>query len=211
MRLRTIAVLLVLACVSNQVQRTECRRHKDKRSRGDEPQENFRVPSSDRNNNGAKSAGGKGMFQGKFTTKVKSQCTWAATGDYDAVLTVSCKKGQKSFECAYIARPTTCPQYTSNAKLYWKQVARSLKKQKKLCYDQTSLVKAGMCRKAPQDAHFKLSQLPKEVAKQIPPSSRDNELCPDQIDKRAFVEEYCSRSWSSLCAFLFSMVQNEDC
>ncbi|KAL2077634.1 hypothetical protein ACEWY4_027138 [Coilia grayii] len=206
----TVAVLLVLACISNQVQKAECHRHKERGSR-EEQSEKFEVRSSDRNDSGLKSVGQKAMFKGRFSAKDKSQCTWVAAGDDDVVLDVSCKKGGKSFECTYIAKPTTCPQYTSNAKLYWKQISRSLKKQRKLCYDRTSLVKAGMCRKAPEEAHFKLSQIPKEAAKPTPPSSKDNELCPDQIDKKAFVEGYCTRSWTSLCTFLFTMIQNEDC
>ncbi|XP_062379906.1 fibroblast growth factor-binding protein 1 [Sardina pilchardus] len=210
MHLSTIAVLLVFACISNQILKTECQRQKERGGRREE-QQRLPVPSSDRNDRGSKSAGGKGMFKGRFSAKDKAQCTWVATGEDDFVLGVTCKKGGKSFDCAYVARPTSCPQYDSNTKQYWKQIARSLKKQRKLCYDQKSLVKAGMCRKAPEESHFRLSQTPKETAKPTPPPSRDNELCPDQIDKKTFADEYCNHSWTSLCNFLFTMIQNEDC
>ncbi|XP_012686611.2 fibroblast growth factor-binding protein 1 [Clupea harengus] len=210
MHLSTAAVLLVLACISDQILEAECQREKGRGGKR-ESQQRLSVPPSDRNDNGPKSAGGKGIFKGRFSAKDKAQCTWVATGDEEFVLGVTCKKGAKSFDCAYVAKPTTCPQYASNAKLYWKQIARSLKKQRKLCYDGTSLIKAGMCRKAPEDAHFKLSQTPKETAKPKSASSKDNELCQDQIDKKTFAEEYCSHSWTSLCAFLFTMIQSEDC
>lgn len=210
MNLSTVAVLLVLVCISNQINKAECQRQQERAGKR-ETQQRLQVPSSDRNDSGPKSDSGKGMFKGRFSAKDKAQCTWVATGDDEFVLGVTCKKGGRSFDCAYVAKPTACPQYASNAKQYWRQIGRSLKKQRKLCYDHKSLVKAGMCRKAPEDAHFKLSQTPKETTKPTPPPSKDNELCPDQIDKKTFAEEYCSHSWSSLCTFIFTMIQNEDC
>ncbi|KAJ8014839.1 hypothetical protein DPEC_G00019930 [Dallia pectoralis] len=162
-----------------------------------------------------------GVFKGKFTTRDKAQCTWLATGADYFMLGVTCKKGEKSFDCEYVSRPTTCPGYETNPTAYWKQIARSLKKHKKLCSDSSALVKAGMCRNAPHDAHFKLNrkhrdivvpiprntvQTPYSLSEQSTPSAKS---CAVQNKKRA--DEYCAESWSSLCAFLFSMVQNDEC
>ncbi|XP_058496587.1 fibroblast growth factor-binding protein 1-like [Solea solea] len=102
---------------------------------------------------------------GKFTLKDKMQCTWTARDARGAVrLLVKCenpearvKGGTTEMKCEYTAKPQSCPGFQSDPKSFWKQVARALKRlQGKVCRDERALVKAGMCKRAPRDAHFKL-------------------------------------------------------
>uniref|UniRef100_A0A3Q3GFB2 Fibroblast growth factor binding protein 1a n=1 Tax=Labrus bergylta TaxID=56723 RepID=A0A3Q3GFB2_9LABR len=148
-------------------------------------------------------------------TKGELECTWAATGEDVFILGVSCKKGGKSFSCEYVSRPTLCPQFASDAKLYWKQIARALKKQKNLCQDGAALVRAGMCRRADRGAHFRLRNTQRKT-KNDPPPPPSPQPAPGavkscQSDNMKLAEEYCNRSWSSVCTFFFTMVQDYDC
>lgn len=222
--LTNLAVVLVVACISQQLMVANCQKEKGKgrkgrtegkekvkdrgQKQGEQPPPKLPVPSPHK-----KDGGPKAPFKGKFTAKDKTQCTWVATGDDAFVLGVNCNKGGQRFECEYVARPNACPQYASNAKGYWKQIARALKKQKTMCNDATALVKAGMCRKAPKDAHFKLNNNARTKTTNPPPSVAPAGLksnCPE-VDLNKLGEEYCSSSWSSLCTFFFSMVHSDDC
>lgn len=219
--LTNLTVMLVIACISQQFMVAHCqgskkRGMKKKENEGPKDGEQPKPPvqSPDK-----KSSSPKGnVFKGKFSAKDKTQCTWVATGDDAFVLGVNCKKGETSFDCKYVAKPATCPGYESNVKAYWKQIARALKKQKKLCLDSTALIKAGMCRKAPNDAHFKLNNTPRDVVvprttiqTHSPPYVSPSGAKSCTVDKKRLAEEYCAGSWSSLCTFFFSMVQNDDC
>lgn len=216
--LSNIAIVLVLACIAQLVLVADCRRggkgtrsgqrtHSGKKER--EPKPNPIQPA-DRKEKEHKTPTVKGVFKGKFSTKDKTHCTWLATGEDAFTLGVTCKKGGDTFVCEYTARPTACPDYASNVKQYWKQIARALKKQKVLCKDPKALVKAGMCRRAPKVAHFKLSDTPSKHPDSSTPSpaSSGGKSCTDYQKQRA--EEYCSTSWSSLCTLFFSMVQGGD-
>ncbi|XP_010895518.2 fibroblast growth factor-binding protein 1 [Esox lucius] len=220
--LTNLAVLLVIACISQQLMVANCQgpkkrgmKKKEKVGPKDESQPKPSVPSTDKRNS---SPNVKGVFKGKFT-KDKAQCTWVATGADAFVLGVNCKKGEKSFDCEYVARPATCPGYESNAKAYWKQISRSLKKQKKLCMDSTVLIKAGMCRNAPQDAHFKLNKKNQDIVIPLPRTTVQTRSSSETtsrakscaVHNKKLAEDYCADSWSSVCAFLFSMVQNDEC
>ncbi|KAJ8384865.1 hypothetical protein AAFF_G00197750 [Aldrovandia affinis] len=211
--LNHFALVLLLACVAQHVFIINCEKEQGRRGNRDgkggqgPPQQ--KPPST--------SAGGKAYLKGKFSTKDKTQCTWLANEEDTVTLGIVCQKGGVGFNCEYTARPATCAPYASNVKAYWKQIARALKKQKNICQDTAALIKTGMCKKAPKDAHFKLS-----ISTPPPPtvrpetttttlSSSENNSCTDKIDKKKLAEEYCSGSWVSLCNFIFTMVQSEDC
>ncbi|XP_036373176.1 fibroblast growth factor-binding protein 1-like [Megalops cyprinoides] len=218
MILNHFALVLLIACVAQQVLVINCEKGqgrkgkrdgkgKDNGSQGPPP---AKPPVA---STGSEGQVGKGALKGKFSTKDKTQCTWQASGQDRFTIAVVCEKGGVGFNCEYTARPAACPQYASGAKTYWKQIARALKKQKNICQDANTLVKAGMCKKAPRDAHFKLSistPAPPRPETTTPPPS-DNKTCSDKADKQKLAEEYCSSSWVSLCNFFFSMIQNEDC
>ncbi|KAG8014683.1 Fibroblast growth factor-binding protein 1 [Nibea albiflora] len=144
--------------------------------------------------------------RGKFSTNDKMQCTWTAT-NVGAIMRLS-----------------------SDRKNFWKQVSRAFKRmQGKVCKDDRALVKAGMCKRAHRDAHFKLDlsssvtsaqsgepetpklpQPPRSTAASTPTSTSPT-ACTKRADHRKKAEEHCSSSWASLCTFFFSMLQSDDC
>nr|XP_019959994.1 PREDICTED: fibroblast growth factor-binding protein 1-like [Paralichthys olivaceus] len=212
--LTNLAILLVLACISHQLMLGSCQ--KGRRGRGgrgvDRGQHKDR--SGPKVARQPKSVSAQ-PIKGKLVTKDKSECTWAATGEDVFVLGVTCKKGDTSFSCEYVSKPFLCPRYASNVKLYWKQIARALKKQKNLCQDGSAPVRAGMCRQAARDAHFRLRDVQRETVQPPPPppppppAARAVKSC--QPGHKKLAEEHCNDSWSSLCTFFFTMVQDDDC
>lgn len=244
MLLRSFALWLFVACITQQFSvstgKGEGKGRKGKGSNNKPEQSPSAAPS--RTERDGKPPGGKGGTKGKFSTKDKMQCTWAARGEETVTLAVTCKNpeavitgGVTDFKCDYTAKPTTCSGFGTNPAGYWKQVARALKKmQRKLCKDERALVRAGMCKRAPQDAHFKLdptssqasgqqpddtvsrqktpSSTPKTTTTTTTPATRNTKgPCTERVDQEKLAEEYCSSSWASLCTFFFSMVQSGDC
>ncbi|KAM8842699.1 fibroblast growth factor-binding protein 1-like [Synchiropus picturatus] len=159
----------------------------------------------------------------KFTNKDKMQCTWNATGPEEKMtLSVTCENpeariigGETDLQCDYNGRPALCPGFRSNPRVYWKQVARALKRlQGKLCKDERALVKAGTCRRAPHDTHFKLVLGSAVSSAQsggidIPPPAPGSTACTGT--HRQTAEEYCSHTWASVCTFFLAMLQKENC
>lgn len=207
--LTNVTILLVLACISHQLMLSSCQKSHGRRGRGVDRGQHKDRPGV-KGGRQPKSVSAQ-PIKGKLVTKDKSECTWAATGEDLFTLGVTCKKGGRSFSCEYVARPTACLQYASNVKLYWKQMARALKKQKNLCQDSRALVRAGMCKRAARDAHFRLrnAQRKTDSPSTPPPASRAVKSC--QPENMKLAEEYCNNSWTSLCTFLFTMVQDYDC
>lgn len=216
--LKTLAPCLLLAFLGQQVSLSSGARSVDHQS--------GRAQRSDK---------GAASGRGKFTTRDKLQCTWNARVVGDAVkLQVRCenpeariKGGVTELRCEYNAKPAMCPSYLSDTRGFWKQVGRALKKlQGKVCRDERALVKAGMCRRAPKDAHFKLDISSSVASAQSgepetvpppPPRITSNgtgtgpTACTKRADHRKSAEEYCSSSWASVCSFFLSMLQSEDC
>lgn len=204
--LTNISLLLVLACISHQLVLSSCQKtHGRRGSRGqnkDKPIQNL----------GCQPKTAPARLKGKLVTTDKSECTWSATGNDLLTLRITCQKGVSRFSCEYNARPSVCPQYSSKAELFWKQMARALKKHQSLCEDSNVPIKAGLCKRAAKDAHFRLSHVQEKTIAPPPPSLpklRAVKSCQDDNMKRA--EEYCSNSWSSVCVFFFTMVQDYDC
>lgn len=203
--LTNISLLLVLACISHQLVLSSSQKsHARRGSRGQNKDKQI-------NNVGRHLNSGHARPKGKLVTKDKSECTWSVTGNDLLTLRVTCQKGVSSFSCEYNARPSVCPWYSTKAELYWKQIARALKKHQSLCQESNVSVKAGLCRKAARDAHFRLSHVQKQTTPPPPTQSQPRAVksCLDDNMKRA--EEYCSNSWSSFCLFFFTMVQDYDC
>lgn len=213
--LTNLTVLLLLGCISHQLALISCQKSPGRRGRGSERGQHRDKPAL----KAARQAKSPQSLKGKTATKDGSECRWAATGQDVVVLVVTCKKGGTNFSCEYEARPSACPQYASDARLYWKQVARALKKQKNLCRDRRAMIRAGMCRRASRDAHFTLRGNREKVVTAVtavtaPSPTLQPHLgrvttCPSKNKKRA--EEFCDESWSSFCMFFFTMVQGDDC
>ncbi|KAM3623097.1 uncharacterized protein V6R79_006939 [Siganus canaliculatus] len=167
--------------------------------------------------------------RGKFSMGGQMQCAWTAKDAADTVrLTVKCEDpearvrgGVTERRCHYDGKPQLCPGFRSDPRGFWKQVARAFKKlHSKTCTDERALVKAGMCKSAPRDAHFKLdihssvesaqsgdAEAPQPTMQPPPSATRSSSNSTECHRKKA--EETCSSSWASLCAFFFSMLQND--
>lgn len=162
--------------------------------------------------------------RGKFSIKGQVQCTWGARDVGDTVmLSVKCENPEtrgSTRTCQYVAKPQSCPGYLSDNRGFWKQVARALSRLRgKVCKDEHALVRAGMCKRAPRDAHFKLDTVgsvtsaaaghrgtpPPTPARSTPAAPT---ACTGRADHRKTAEEYCSSAWASVCSFVFSMLQS---
>lgn len=224
--LKTFAPWLLLAFLGQQVSLSSGVRNKN-RGAG-----RTATPAPERaQRSGSKSpATGRGKF---LISDRKMQCTWGAKDVGETVrLSVKCenpeariKGGVTDMECKYNGKPQHCQGYESDPKGFWKQVARAFKKlQGKVCQDERALVRAGMCKRAPRDAHFKLdinssvasaqSGGLSEDPKPQPPrptssTSVGPKACTEQQKKKK-AEENCGR-WASVCTFFISMLQSEDC
>ncbi|KAA0709576.1 Fibroblast growth factor-binding protein 1 [Triplophysa tibetana] len=207
MRVKDVALVLIFACVAQQFLQVDSLKDKPRRGRAHPGKGERR--KGQKNETGPQ-ASSDTVVRGRFSTMEKAQCTWVAASEGDRfLLGVTCAHEGKDFECKYVAKPTTCQRYSSNSEAYWKQIGRSLKKLKGLCRDFAARVKAVMCRRAPKEAHFRLVHTRSSSGVPSPPPG--SPPCPGRVDKMKRAEEYCTSSWSSLCTFLFSMVENDEC
>ncbi|XP_024919048.1 fibroblast growth factor-binding protein 1 [Cynoglossus semilaevis] len=195
----TTTIVLLLACVSYELMLGCSHKADGQNGRGvDRGEKLSRQPKST----------SAQQVKGKVVTRDRSECTWAAAGQDLLVLSVTCKKGRsRSVSCEYVGKPFLCTEYAANVGLYWKQISRALKKQRSLCENHRALVKAGMCRGAEKEAHFRLYD--PQTTTSAPPAATTVRSC--QPVNRKLAEEYCNKSWSSFCLFFFTMVQDNDC
>ncbi|XP_062430892.1 fibroblast growth factor-binding protein 1 [Rhea pennata] len=238
MKIKSFGLLCVLILVS-QMLLANCERQKERKKerKGVEKDGKSQAESNQQNEKGKKSKGGKASPKGKFKTKENAECTWAVTDISAATVHIECKNGENKFWCEFSGDPSSCSQYAANQKSYWKQVSRSLKKQKQICQDPKSVLKSKVCRKGPQTAHLKLTSSSllmsvgrvkgnathhaKEGAqasasasitkKQPEQNSQDCVEDIDYIDQRKVAEEYCPESLLSFCNFFITMVQDKKC
>ncbi|NXX86533.1 FGFP1 protein, partial [Urocolius indicus] len=229
--------LCVLILVS-QILLANCERQKQRKKgrQGIEDNGKKQTEPNQENGKGRKSKGGKASPKGKFKTQENAECTWAVTDMNAATVHVECKQGDREFWCEFSGEPSTCPQYTENQKSFWKQVSRSLKKQKQICQDHKSVLKSKVCRKGPRSAHLKLTQsslltsvspakgntidggrqivqspTAVSVTEKKVESPQDCVEDVDYIDQRKVAEEYCPESLLSFCNFFITMVQDKKC
>ncbi|XP_026112325.1 fibroblast growth factor-binding protein 1-like [Carassius auratus] len=154
------------------------------------------------------------VHKGKFIIKDKAKCSWVARGEDIYTMTVRCKpRNEDGFSCKYTAKPSTCTEYGSNPKGYWKQIGRSVAIQKTLCADARALIRTGMCKRAPLAAHFKLTEISQEKppTEKTPTTTSTKLQCTERTDHSEVAKEMCGDSWASLCAFVFTIVQSGDC
>ncbi|KAF7666742.1 hypothetical protein LDENG_00093190 [Lucifuga dentata] len=230
--LRTFASCLLFSIVVQQVSLTAGARKDDHRERRVST-----VGGIARRSGDVSEVTGRGKF-----TKDKMKCTWTAREVEEKVkVSVVCEDpvarrqgGVTDLWCNYYGKPRSCPAYASNPSGFWKQVSRAFKRlQGKACSDDRALVKAGMCKRAPREAHFKLDISSSVAAAQSggesetrPPRPRPHvpttaaptgqtfaggEGCAEGTDHRKTADEYCSSSWASVCSFFLSMLQSGDC
>ncbi|KAM9363961.1 fibroblast growth factor-binding protein 1-like [Symphorus nematophorus] len=239
--LRTFAPCLLLFFLGQQVSLSSAARSKSRRGRGGGGADKTVTGAPGRAQRSGNKSAASG--RGKFTTNEKMQCSWTAKDVGDTVrLSVKCenpearvKGGVTDLQCAYNAKPHSCPAYQSNPKGFWKQVARAFRKlHGKVCKDDRALVRTSLCKRAPRDAHFKLDITSSVASAQsgdkgthqlLPTRSTTISItstaaaaapgrstsCTKRVDHSKKAEEHCSSSWASLCTFFFSMLQSDDC
>ncbi|NXT85499.1 FGFP1 protein, partial [Zapornia atra] len=222
--------VLILVC---QMLLANCERQKErKKGRQGIEDGGEKSASNQENEKGRKSKGGKSSPKGKFKTKENAECTWAVTDMSAPTVHVECEHGDSKFWCKFSGDPSTCPQYAANQKSYWKQISRSLKKQKQICQDPKTVLKSKVCRKGPRSAHLKLTSSSlltslgpvkgNMVHVQTPAAASVTEKKPehnpqdcvedvDYIDQKKVAQEYCPESLLSFCNFFITMVQDKRC
>ncbi|XP_034264773.2 fibroblast growth factor-binding protein 1 [Pantherophis guttatus] len=169
-------------------------------------------------NRNAKSQRNRGQrgspTKGKFINKEKAECSWIVNEKETTLLKVDCKKGKDAFSCAFSGSPPTCPWYAENQKVFWKEITRSLKKQKNLCKDPKTLLKSKVCKTGPPTAHLRLVMEAKPETPTPQQPKKESSDCVediDYVDQRKVAEEYCSEMWQNLCYFIISMIQDKKC
>lgn len=238
MRIKSFGLLCVLMLVS-QLLLANCERQRERKKgrQGIEHGRKNQKESNQGNEKGQKSKGGKSPPKGKFETKENAECTWSVTDTNAVTVHVQCKHGDSEFRCEFSGDPSSCEQYAANQKSYWKQVSRSLKKQKQICQDPKSVLKSKLCRKGPQSAHLRLThsslltavgpakenkmhhtkevvQTPADTSvteNKLEHSPQDCVEDVDYIDQKKVAEEYCPESLLSFCNFFITMVQDKRC
>ncbi|XP_039554904.1 fibroblast growth factor-binding protein 1 [Passer montanus] len=237
MRIKSFGLLCVLMLVS-QMLLANCERQKERKKGRQGIEHGGKKPKeSNQGNEKEQKSKGRKSPKGKFETKENAECTWSVMDTSAVTVHVQCKHGDREFWCEFSGDPSSCAQYAANQKSYWKQVSRSLKKQKQICQDPKSVLKSKLCRKGPQSAHLRLTHsslltavgLAKEntvhhtqEVVQTPADASVTEKRPehspqdcvedvDYIDQKKVAEEYCPESLLSFCNFFITMVQDKRC
>lgn len=233
MKTSCLALLCTLIVLS-QILHTDCERQKERKKEQTHTGKVGRQESrsSPQDGKGQRDRGQKVAQKGKFISKEKSPCTWMLSESETSTLKIDCKKEDHNISCVFSGNPSTCPQFSENRNVFWKQITRSLKKKKNICEDPKDILKSSVCRKGPASAH--LRQLSSHNSKQDNPvlhgikassatifsnasknlPERGSSDCVedvDYIDQRKVAEEYCSELWLSLCHFFVAMLQDKKC
>ncbi|XP_051823579.1 fibroblast growth factor-binding protein 1 [Antechinus flavipes] len=232
MKMKCIALFSVLLLVS-QLLLVDCEKQRKRKHGRDEKGEGKHPGSPDKEEKSQKAKGGKRLPRGRFSTQENVPCTWAVTEKEGVALKVQCKGQEAQFECTFAGSPSSCPHYAGNEKAYWKQIGRALRKQRNLCADPKSILKSRVCRQGPKEAHLRLLDSSKNSQSQDKKVRKDPQTaaptvgpaaatvqpttpaqCEEDVEvinQRKVASEYCGDTWSSLCTFLLTMLQDKRC
>uniref|UniRef100_A0A0P6J1M9 Fibroblast growth factor-binding protein 1 n=1 Tax=Heterocephalus glaber TaxID=10181 RepID=A0A0P6J1M9_HETGA len=119
----------------------------------------------------------KSTTSGKFVSRDQgASCTWAVMEQQlETALRVECTQAQHKFSCVFAGNPTECVQRHSK-KVYWKQMARTLRKQKNICGDSKNVLKAKVCKKNFPESNLKL--VSSTVLENMKPREMEPKLSP---------------------------------
>ncbi|KAM5272135.1 fibroblast growth factor-binding protein 1-like [Ctenodactylus gundi] len=179
MRIHSLILLSVL--LATQVI-TEKVKHGAKKRQSSIPDEDPSVPLG-KSQNKQRSRTSKATVNGKFVTKdQEAPCTWAVTEQQQpgVMVKVECTQAKPSFSCVFGGNPTECLKF-NHGKVYWKQIARTLRKQKNICGNAKSVLKAKVCKKNFPESNLKLVN--STLLRNIKPKKAESELSPREHTK----------------------------
>ncbi|XP_020027233.1 fibroblast growth factor-binding protein 1 [Castor canadensis] len=224
MRVHSLSLLSVLLLAGQVL--SENVKSGAKNAQGSIPDGDPSVPQGRRQNK-QRSRTSKSVTNGKFVTKDQATCRWAVTEqELGIMLKVECTGMDQEVSCVFAGDPTGCLKHNEE-RVYWKQIAQTLRKQKNICGNSKSILKTRVCKKKFPESNLKLVNTIlhgdlKPRKEEVELSQRESTKVkedkdpkcaedPEVVNQRKTALEFCGESWSSFCTFFLTMFQAASC